>query len=198
MNNLKLSLIVAGCITDQKDLFGIGYDGKIPWNLSKDMIHFKNTTTGHFVLMGLKTWLSIGKPLPNRMNIVVTSQYEKYNLEKYGLFEQPAPGNDNKKYLYDYLHFVPNLEQGFAFYQKNSTPEADLFVIGGGKIYQQILENYSMLIEKIFFTRIDHKYQCDTFIKMDIENKKYKKIFEANLLENQSNVAFTILIYLCV
>ena len=51
----------------------IGKDGKLPWHLSDDLKRFKRLTTGHTVLMGRKTWESLGKPLPNRRNVVLTS-----------------------------------------------------------------------------------------------------------------------------
>ena len=62
-----LTIIVA---TDQQG--GIGIDNTLPWKLPEDMAHFKRLTTGHPVLMGRKTFDSIGRPLPNRRNIVIT------------------------------------------------------------------------------------------------------------------------------
>ena len=52
--------------------YAIGRGGKLPWHYSADLKFFKNTTTGSAVVMGFNTWLSIGKPLPNRLNIVLS------------------------------------------------------------------------------------------------------------------------------
>ena len=69
MNQSKLSIIVA---MDEKS--GIGKNGKIPWHIPEDLKHFKQITSSHPVIMGRKTFESIGKPLPNRTNIVVTRE----------------------------------------------------------------------------------------------------------------------------
>lgn len=52
--------------------FAIGKDGKLPWHYPADLKYFKETTTGHAIVMGANTWRSIGRPLPNRLNIVLT------------------------------------------------------------------------------------------------------------------------------
>jgi dihydrofolate reductase len=56
--------------------FAIGKDGKLPWHYSADLKFFKHTTTGHAIVMGWKTWESIRKPLPNRLNVVLTRKGE--------------------------------------------------------------------------------------------------------------------------
>ena len=89
----------------------IGKDGRIPWRISDELRWFKHATTGHTVLMGRKTWQSIGKPLPNRRNLVVTSG--------------PAP--EGAEVIRDLAIFNPD-----AY-------ETDVFVMGGGEIYQQLL-----------------------------------------------------------
>ena len=63
----NLTLIVA---TDKKN--GIGIRNQLPWHLPEDLAHFKRTTSGHSIIMGRKTFDSIGHPLPNRTNIVIT------------------------------------------------------------------------------------------------------------------------------
>ena len=201
----KLSIIVAGCETENDNL-GIGFDNNIPWTLSKDIIHFKNTTTGHFVLMGFNTWLSIpNKPLQNRINIVVTSKHEKYNVEKYNLYEKKStgtsiPGFNGGDKLYDYVIFVPSLEDGIKFYLKMSQfPEyerSDLFIVGGESIYNQVLKHYSTYIDKIFLTRIDKKFTCNKYFDISLINqKKYEKIFQAKLTEKELEINFSIQIY---
>jgi dihydrofolate reductase len=91
---MKLSLIVAGCCVYESTKLGIGFEGNIPWSYPMDMAHFKKTTYGHFVMMGMTTWKSIGKPLPGRINIILTSQYNLYPLD-------------------DQTFFVNSLEKGF-------------------------------------------------------------------------------------
>ena len=85
----------------------IGIDGKIPWHHPADMRRFKLVTTGHTVIMGRNTWASIGKPLPNRRNIVVTSAM--------------IPGVDCAKSLDEALAQV----------------DGDAWIIGGARLYAE-------------------------------------------------------------
>lgn len=93
----------------------IGLYGKMPWYLPEDLTYFKNITTGHPVVMGRKTFESIGKPLPNRTNIVLTTNPHF-----------SAPG-------VIVFHHIDDLVR---LYRTNKDP---LFVIGGGEIYSAFL-----------------------------------------------------------
>ncbi|SRR5581483_7759917 len=95
----------------------IGRDGKIPWHLPEDFRWFKKMTTGNVVLMGRKTFESLGKPLPNRTNIVVTRRAEPAGVETVRDLAQFDTGK-------------------FA---------SDVFVIGGAEIYAQLLPRCSDL-----------------------------------------------------
>ncbi len=96
----------------------IGADGKIPWHLSEDMKFFKRTTLGHIVLMGRKTYESMGRPLPGRENWVVSREAEFPGvrmIRDLGEISEPADGRE-------------------------------LFVIGGTQIYEALLEKCSEVI----------------------------------------------------
>ncbi|HUI09608.1 MAG TPA: dihydrofolate reductase [Bacteroidota bacterium] len=90
----------------------IGARGKLPWHLSEDLKRFKRLTTGSAVLMGRKTWESIGRPLPGRRNVVLSSS--------------PVPGVETYASADDALRALAALER--------------VFVIGGGSVYAQLLE----------------------------------------------------------
>lgn len=111
----------------------IGDDNQIPWDLPEDRKYFKKLTTGHIVLMGRKTLVSIGKALPKRTNIV---------LSRHSNFP-------------DCLTF-PDLDSAI-FYCQNKLPDQKIFIIGGGQIYQQTLP----LISKIYLTLIDKNFPGD-------------------------------------
>lgn len=114
----------------------IGRKNQLLWNISEDMRHFKKITSGHTVIMGDRTFQSIGKPLPNRKNIVVT-------LDKN--FE--APGCEIRY----------SLEEVLGEY-KNS--EEEVFVIGGGIIYKLSLP----FADKLYLTVVDDTPEdVDTF-----------------------------------
>ena len=112
---------------------GIGIDNKLPWRLPEDMAHFKRTTTGHPIIMGRKTFDSIGKPLPNRRNIVITR---------------------NTDWRAEGVEAVHSLDAAEALV---ATEEA--FVIGGAQIYEEALQKADRLI----VTEIAKQFDCDAF-----------------------------------
>jgi len=95
----------------------IGRDGDMPWRLSSDLKRFKTITMGRPIIMGRKTWESIGRPLPGRENIVISTQA---GLE--------APG----------AKVVKSLEDAIAA-ARESAGEGDVFIVGGGQIYRQAM-----------------------------------------------------------
>jgi dihydrofolate reductase len=105
----------------------IGRDNKLIWNLSNDLKHFKEVTMGHTVIMGDRTFESIGRPLPGRKNIVVTL------LENY-----EAPGCEVRN----------SLEEVLNEYKKS---EEEVFVIGGATIYRLSLPH----VDKLYLTLVD-------------------------------------------
>lgn len=110
----------------------IGGENRLLWHISEDLKYFKALTTGHPVVMGRKTWESLGRPLPGRTNVVVTRQaYE-------------APG----------CRVVHALEEAFALF----APQEEVFVIGGAEIYAQALPH----ADRLFLTQVHHPYEGDT------------------------------------
>ena len=112
----------------------IGKDGKIPWTLKEDLKHFKNKTEGCSVVMGRKTYESIGRPLPNRLNIVMTRNPKRQE----GIKE------------------VSNTKDALKVASSYSD---EIFIIGGEKIYEEFLP----LATKMYLTKIDIKVKGDTF-----------------------------------
>ena len=107
-------MIIGIAAVDRKG--AIGKNGKLPWHYSADMKFFRETTTGHAVVMGRKTWLTIGKPLKNRLNIVLSRDS---NIEPQ-----------------ESLIVLSDIESVISFSEKLTT---DLFVIGGAQIYSAFL-----------------------------------------------------------
>jgi dihydrofolate reductase len=126
-----ISLIVA---MDERR--GIGKDGSLPWRLSADMQLFKTTTMGHHLVMGRLTYESIGRPLPGRTNIVVTR---------------------NPDYRAEGCLLVHSVEESLALAE--SRGEDEVFVIGGGQIYDLTLH----LADRIYLTRVHAQVDCDVF-----------------------------------
>lgn len=118
-------MIIGIVAVDRKN--AIGKDGKLPWHYSADMKFFRETTTGHAVVMGRKTWLTIGKPLKDRLNIVLSRDS---NIEPQ-----------------DSLLVLTDVDSVISF---NNSLSTDLFVIGGAQIYQAFLPH----IEKWIVTEV--------------------------------------------
>lgn len=110
----------------------IGDRNTLLWHISEDLKHFKRTTTGHPVVMGRKTFESLGRPLPNRTNVVITRQA----LE--------LPGCTT----------AHSLEEALALFPADE----EVFVIGGAQIYAAALP----VADRFYLTRVEHPYEGDT------------------------------------
>lgn len=114
----------------------IGIDGKLPWYLPEDLKHFKRTTLGKPVIMGRKTWESLGRPLPGRKNVVITRQAD---------------------YVAEGACVVPTIEA--ALEAVKDEPVA--FILGGAQIYEQTLP----LVKVAHVTVINADYDADAYFK---------------------------------
>jgi dihydrofolate reductase len=119
---VKLALIAALSRTRV-----IGKEGKLPWHISEDLKRFKRLTSGHAVLMGRKTFESLGAPLPNRRNVVLSSR--------------PIPGVETYTSLREALNALKS--------------EGRVFAIGGGQMYTQLLERADELYLTIVDRDVD-------------------------------------------
>lgn len=126
-----ISLVVASASNN-----AIGKDNKMPWHLPNDMRHFKNITWGMPVIMGRKTFESLGKPLAGRKNIVVT--------------QQPS-------WKAEGAIAVKNLDD--AMFVAKQTDAKEIMVIGGGEIYKQFFPK----ADRIYLTRVETEPEADTF-----------------------------------
>ncbi len=114
----------------------IGKTGGIPWYLPADLAHFKHVTTGHPVIMGRVTHESIGRALPNRRNIIISS---------------------NTSYLAKDCDVTNSLQSAIKLVKDSS----EIFVIGGSEIYIQALP----IADRIYLTKIDAQIKGDRFFK---------------------------------
>lgn len=114
----------------------IGINGQMPWHLPSDLKHFKNITWGMPVIMGRKTFQSLGKPLPGRMNIVISRQ-EGWHPEG--------------------AVVVKNFDDALLISKESDTKEA--MVIGGGEIFRLAFEK----AKRIYLTRVLTEAEGDTF-----------------------------------
>ena len=136
MNNaLPVSLIVAATRNQV-----IGLENQMPWHLPADLRYFKQCTLGKPIIMGRKTWESLGRPLPGRLNIVISRQAD-VALAGAEVFADLASA----------------IERGQAWAAQQGVDE--VMVIGGGQIYQQAIA----FAQRVYLTRIELELEGDTF-----------------------------------
>ena len=114
---------------------GVGADNQLLWHLPKDLKYFKETTTDHPIIMGRKTYESIGKPLPNRTNIVVSKR---------------------KDWFEEGILIVGSVKEALKFAKKMNE---NIFVIGGGNIYEQTID----LADKLQVTLVKTQSKAEVF-----------------------------------
>ncbi|MEC5172202.1 dihydrofolate reductase [Chryseobacterium nepalense] len=136
----------------------IGFENQLLWHLPKDLKHFKEITTGHPVIMGRKTYESIGKPLPNRTNIVVSGKSD--------WFEEG-------------ILIVGSIKEAIKFAKKI---DEEIFIIGGGKIYEQTID----MVDKLEVTLVKADLEADTFFPK-IDSKVWKKVEETCYEKDDKN-----------
>ncbi len=165
---MKISLIVAM----DKDR-GIGKNNDLMWYLPSDMRFFKETTSGHVVVMGRKNYESIPekyRPLPNRENVVLTR---------------------NESYVAEDCNVFHSLEECLSYYKTEE--ERTVFIIGGGEIYRQALE--MNVIDEMYISHINHSYGADTFFpSFDLKDWTVETILE-QARDEKHGASFSVIRY---
>tara|TARA_B100000886_G_scaffold98656_1_gene65505 strand:+ start:456 stop:947 length:492 start_codon:yes stop_codon:yes gene_type:complete len=141
----------------------IGNENKLPWSISEDLKRFKDLTSSNWIVMGRKTFDSIGRPLPNRKNIVL-SENKNLKIDSVEVFNSPIDVIDS--------------------YKKNSD-QKDLFIIGGTYIYELFFE----YCEYLFITYVDKEYLGDAFFPR-VDWNKWKLISEESGYDEKEEVKF--------
>ena len=144
----------------------IGKENSLPWNIPEDLKRFKQMTSGHTILMGRKTFDSIGRPLPNRQNIVMTKDK---NFEQEGI-----------KVINDFDEALELIKES----------NEDIFVIGGSKIY----ELFEPVANSLAITRILKDFEGDAFFP-DINWDLWQIEKEENFFDEKSNIECKLIEY---
>lgn len=145
----------------------IGRDNGLPWHIPEDLKFFREKTRGRALIMGRKTFDSVGRPLPDRLNIVITRQ---------------------KDYRPEGTVVVSSLKEALALCEKQvSQYGEEVFIIGGGEIFKDTLG----LVDIIYLTRIHKKFEGDVFYP-EIPKKDFEEIERR---ERTEPVPFTFLTY---
>lgn len=159
--------MIIGIVAIAKN-FAIGKNGKLPWHYSSDLKFFKETTSGNAVVMGRKTFESIGKPLPKRLNIVLSRSNSLENQSNLFILQS----KDALSNLANYL-------------------KGDVYVIGGAKIYTEFAD----VIEKWIVTEVPETVEdADAFMNVDfldgfevVEKKQLETDLFVKIYERKEN-----------
>lgn len=168
----------------------LGKDNKLLWHIPADLKRFKKLTEGHAVIMGRKTFESLGKPLPDRLNVIITRK------ARYHVFRPPHPRASagaqaivSKQISSPSSIFCTSLEEAI---KKIPNLSDEVFIIGGGQIYAQALP----MADKLYLTLVektpehpDGKFAADTFFP-EYEKLFTKKIFEEKHEEDGYKYSF--------
>ncbi|KMY50492.1 dihydrofolate reductase [Peribacillus loiseleuriae] len=136
----------------------IGKDNTLPWYLPADLQYFKKVTMGHPILMGRKTYESIGKPLPGRENIILTR---------------------NTDYQQEGITVISDMKEAVAY---ADALDAEVFVIGGAEIFQQLLSD----CKRLYITQIHHSFEGDTYFP-ELNMSKWQTVSRMTGIEDEKN-----------
>nr|WP_309100649.1 dihydrofolate reductase [Fredinandcohnia onubensis] len=157
-----ISLLVA---MDKNQL--IGKDNDLPWRLPADLAYFKRVTMGHPIIMGRKTYDSIGRPLPGRENIIVTR---------------------DTSYKAEGCKVIHSIEE---IVKMNQQTDQELFVIGGAEIFKEILPHS----DRLFITEINEEFEGDTYFPA-FNKTEWKVISDEKGIKDEKNLYdYTFLVY---
>ncbi|WP_257667684.1 dihydrofolate reductase [Parapedobacter tibetensis] len=161
MDKPFLSIIVAAAENN-----AIGKDNELLWHLPNDLKFFKQTTTGHPIIMGRKTFDSVGKPLPHRRNIIITRQPD---------------------YVIEGAEVVQSLEEAVACCKGRT----EVFIVGGAEIYRQALP----LVSRVYLTRVHASMEGDRYFPELDENEWVLVSSESHLPDERHAHGYTFMVY---
>ena len=149
----------------------IGVNNSLPWNLKTDLAHFKNYTSNKIIVMGRKTYESIGRPLPNRINLIVSNTIKEINGAE--LFKSTEDAINKARELC----INKNLKE--------------IIIIGGGYLFRDTLS----ITNKVVLTKVDCNIEGDIFYP-EIELNEWKKLSSENFKKDSDNdYDFTVITY---
>ena len=149
----------------------IGVNNSLPWNLKTDLAHFKNYTSNKIIVMGRKTYESIGRPLPNRINLIVSNTIKEINGAE--LFKNTEDAINKAKELC----INKNLDE--------------IIIIGGGYLFRDTLS----ITNKLVLTKVDCNIEGDVFYP-DIDLNEWEKLSSEHFTKDSDNdYDFTVITY---
>jgi dihydrofolate reductase len=143
---MKQIISLIACVGKNREL---GYKNDLIWKIPEDLEYFKRVTSGHPIIMGLKTYFSIGRPLPDRVNIVLS---------------------DDPKFSADGIKVAKSMEEALKIAE--ATQSNEVFFIGGGFVYSQAIK----IADKLYLTLVDDSANADVYFPDYSQFTKVEKI----------------------
>ena len=137
----------------------IGAKNDLIWHLPNDLKHFKSLTSGHPIIMGRKTFESVGRPLPNRTNIVVTRD-QNWNAED--------------------IEIASSLQKAIEAAKKI---DDDIYILGGGNIYKQAIE----FTDVLYITEVHHEFDGDTYFP-EIDSDEWEEVEREDFKKDEKHL----------
>lgn len=145
---MKPTISLVAAIGKNREL---GKGNALLWDIPEDMKHFRETTRGHTVIMGRKTFESIGKPLPNRNNIVITRDTDTF-MKSHPEFSSGSLSDSGSEAGMTVHRVAPSIEKALELAKEKE--EKEVFVIGGAQIYALALP----YADKLYLTLVDKEF----------------------------------------
>lgn len=162
MTNKPLNLSIISAVANNNV---IGKDNQLLWKLSEDLKRFRSLTLNHVVIMGQKTYESIGMPLPNRFNIIITDDYN---------FKTESIKMDSAD-----VYVVHSIEHALDTAEYYNDNDLEVFVIGGGSIYRQFMK----YCQRLYITRIHKDFDGDAFFP-EIDPEIWELVWNDDMKKN--------------
>jgi dihydrofolate reductase len=171
---------------DNSGLFG--RDNEMVWNFKEELKYFKDITTNfnrinnleNLIVMGYNTWDSIKKKLPNRVNVVISSNYKN---------KKDSLNKDTPDYVFkSFDQFMENCKKNHIFYDRN------IFIIGGKKLLSYVIVKYNKFIKHVFISIIQHSFpqfindtvlRIYSFNNFEINKLSYNSVYCLNTCDNK-------------
>lgn len=138
----------------------IGKNNQLPWKIAEDLKHFKNLTLQHPIIMGRKTFESLGRVLPERLHIVISKNFE---------------------YAHENVKIVKDLESALNLAESRSEKNEEVFVIGGSQIYELAFSK----IERFYLTLVNQNYDGDAFFPLERLEKEFRVVSRESRTQHQ-------------
>lgn len=133
----------------------IGHNGRIPWNIEGEKKRFKELTTGNVVIMGRRTFEEIGRPLPNRYTVVVST---------------------TKRYEYENCTTATSLEAAIKVAKNKFGDMRNIYISGGSRLYEEAID----MVERMYITEIEGEVEGDTYFP-EFDEDKFERIEEMHV-----------------